>query len=98
MLDIPELVRGPTLVLLPSGKEIKVPRMERRDIVAPAEIHSQLQGNAKLQDLLKMLTAKQGPSAPAGFKMGRAPSFQLRRDHPRQNPQRASLGGSQFLF
>ena len=49
MLDIPELVRGPTLVLLPSGKEIKVPRMERRDIVAPAEIHSQLQGNAKLQ-------------------------------------------------
>ena len=27
--DVPELVRGPTLVLLPSGKEIRVPRMER---------------------------------------------------------------------
>ena len=98
LLDIPELVRGPTLVLLPSGKEIQVPRMERRDVVAPAEIHSQLQGNAKLQDLLKMLTAKQGPSAPAGFKMGRAPSFQLRRDHPRQNPQRAGLGNDQVTF
>ena len=38
--DIPQLVRGPTLVLLPSGKEIKVPRMARREIQANADIHA----------------------------------------------------------
>ena len=52
LLDIPQLVRGPTVVLLPSGKEIEVPRMARRDIQAKADIHAAVQGQGKLQDLL----------------------------------------------
>jgi len=98
LADIPELVRGPTLVLLPSGKEIKVPRMARQDIQAKADIHTAVQGQGKLQDLLKMLGAKQGPSAPAGYKVGRAPAFQIARDHPRQNPQVARSQGMNLAF
>lgn len=98
LLDIPQLVRGPTLVLLPSGKEIKVPRMARSDIAAPAEVHSAMQGQGKLQDLLKMLTAKQGPAAPTGFKRGRAPAYQVAREHPRQNAQLAPFMGMNLAF
>jgi hypothetical protein len=98
MLDIPELVRGPTVVLLPSGKEIHVPRMAKRDVSAPGEIHSLMQGQGKLQDLLKILSAKQGPTAPAGYKIGRAPAFQRLRDHPRQNPQLAPHMGMNLAF
>ena len=98
LLDIPELVRGPTLVLLPSGKEIQVPRMSRQEVSAPAEVHASMQGNAKLQDLLKMLSAKQGPAAPAGFKIGRAPAYQRASEHPRQNPQMARHQGMNLAF
>ena len=96
--DIPQLVRGPTLVMLPSGKEIQVPRMARRDIQAKADVHDALQGQGKLQELMKLLGGKQGPSAPAGFKVGRAPAFQLAREHPRQNLQQARMGGSRIQF
>ena len=96
--DIPQLVRGPTLVLMPSGKEIKVPRMAKREIQAHADIHAAVQNTGKLQDLLKHLLGKQGPAAPAGFKMGRAPAFQRARDHPRQNPQIAMHNGMRMQF
>jgi hypothetical protein len=96
--DIPELVRGPTLVLLPSGREIQVPRMARQDIQAKADIHSAVQNGNNLESLLKMLQMKAGPTAPSGFKVGRAPSFQRARDHPRQNPQIAMHQGSGFAF
>ena len=96
--DIPQLVRGPTLVMLPSGKEIKVPRMARNDVKAPAEIHQSLQGQGKLEGLMKLLAGKQGASAPAGFKIGSAPAFQRARDHPRQNPQLARHMGMNLAF
>ncbi len=96
--DIPQLVRGPTLVMLPSGKEIKVPRMARREVQANADIHAAVQNTGKLQELLKMLAGKQGPAAPTGFKMGRAPAFQRARDHPRQTMQRASGPGGSMQF
>ena len=96
--DIPQLVRGPTLVMLPSGKEIQVPRMARREIQAKADVHAAMQGTGKLEQLLKMLSGTQGPSAPAGFKTGRAPAFQLARDHPRQNLQQAQMGSGLVSF
>ena len=96
--DIPQLVRGPTLVMLPSGKEIKVPRMERRGVSAPADVHSASEGTNKLQELLKHVMGKQGSSAPAGFKLGRAPAFQSARTHPRQNPQLARHMGMNLAF
>ena len=98
LLDIPQLVRGPTLVMLPSGKEIKVPRMAKNEVQAPAEIHQAVQGKGKLDDLLKLLGGKQGPSAPAGFKAGRAPAFQRARNHPRQSLQNARHGGRNIAF
>ena len=98
LLDIPELVRGPTIVLMPSGKEVEVPRMAKNDIQAEADIHAATHGQLKLEDLLKLLAGKQGPSAPAGFKLGRAPAFQRVRDHPRQNPQNAMAGGMNLRF
>lgn len=98
LLDIPQLVRGPTLVMLPSGKEITVPRMARNEVKAPAEIHQALQGQGQLEGLRKLLAGNQGPSAPAGFKIGRAPSFQRARDHPRQNPQIANHQGMNLMF
>jgi len=95
--DIPQLVRGPTLVLLSSGKEIRVPRMERNVVASKAETHDYTAGAAKLEDLLKMLSAKQG-AAPAGYKTGRAPAFQRARDHPRENIQLARHMGMNLAF
>ena len=88
--------RGPTLVMLPSGKEITVPRMARNEVKAPAEIHQALQGQGKLDGLMKLLAGKQGASAPAGFKIGSAPAFQ--RADPRQNPQLARHMGMNLAF
>ena len=98
LADIPALVRGPTVVLLPSGKEIEVPRMARRDIQAKADLHAAVQGQGNLSALLQLLQGKRGEDAPAGFKMGRAPAFQRVRDHPRQNPQLASPQGMNLAF
>ena len=96
--DIPQLVRGATLVMLPSGKEIKVPRMARRDVQAKADVHEAMQGNDKMSQLLKILGGKQGPSAPAGFKTGQTPTFQRAREHPRQNLQQAAGPLGHFHF
>jgi hypothetical protein len=84
--------------MLPSGKEIEVPRMARHDIQAKAEVHDMVAGQGKLDGLLKLLAGKQGPSAPTGFKMGSAPAYQRVRDHPRQNPQLASHQGMNLAF
>ena len=85
-------------MLLPSGEEIQVPRMARREIQAKADVHAAMSGTGKLEELLKMLAGKQEPSAPTGFKVGRAPAFQRARDHPRQNPQLASHQGMNLAF
>ena len=96
--DIPELVRGPTVVLLPSGKEIKVPQQMKHHVVSPGEVHTALAGQNKLQDLMKILTAKQVPAAPAGFKLGRAPAYQRNRDHPAQSARIARHQGTNLAF
>ena len=91
--DIPSLVRGPTVVLMPSGREIVVPAQVKQHISSPAEVHDVADGKNKMSQLLKMLTAKQGPSAPAGFKTGRAPAFQVAKNHPREQLRRGRVGG-----
>ena len=82
--DIPTLVRGPTVVLLPSGKEITVPSQTKQAVASPAETHDMKDGQDKMQQLMKMLSAKQGPSAPTGFKIGRAGAYQQAKNHPRE--------------
>ena len=96
--DIPELVRGPTVVLLPSGKEIKVPAQMKSNVASGAEVHDMNAGHGKMEQLLKILSAKQGPTAPSGYKMGRAPAFQLNRNHPRENTRLASHMGMNLAF
>ena len=96
--DIPSLVRGPTLVLMPSGKEIRVPDQMKQMVASPAETHDVKDGQGKMQELLKLLTAKQGPSAPSGFKIGRAGAFQQAKHHPREQVRRARHGGDTLAF
>ena len=98
MPDIPALVRGPTLVLMPSGQEVKVPSQIRQDVAAPAEVHDVRDSRVKMDQLLKLLTAKQGPTAPTGFKIGRAPAFQQSRNHPREQMRRARHGDMPISF
>ena len=96
--DIPSLVRGPTVVLLPSGKEIKVPAQMKQMVASPAETHDMNESGTKLRDLMKILNAKQGPSAPTGFKMGRAGAYQQAKNHPREQLRRARHGGGTLHF
>ena len=96
--DIPSLVRGPTVVLLPSGKEIKVPAQMKQEVHAPSMVHDMSDNQKKMQDLLKTLTAKQGPSAPSGFKIGRAGAFQQAKQHPREQLRTARHGQNRFAF
>ena len=96
--DIPSLVRGPTVVLLPSGKEIKVPAQTKQMVASPAETHDMKDSQGKMQQLLKLLSAKQGPTAPSGFKIGRAGSFQQAKDHPREQVRRARHGRDTLAF
>jgi len=92
------LVRGPTVVLLPSGKEIQVPAQMKRLVASPAEVHDAADGQDKMQQLLKLLTAKQGPSQPTGFKAGPAPAFQDAKNHPREQPRVARHGQQPLSF
>ena len=96
--DIPNLVRGPTVVLLPSGKEIKVPAQMKQEVASPAETHDMNASRLKMQDLMKLLTAKQGPVAPTGYKVGRAPAFQQAKDHPREQLRRGRFGSHTIQF
>ena len=96
--DIPSLVRGPTVVLLPSGKEIKVPAQIKQEVASPAEAHDVGDGKDKMQQLLKLLSAKQGPAAPPGFKIGRAPAFQRSAEHPREQIRQARMGDHTLAF
>ena len=96
--DIPSLVRGPTVVLLPSGKEIKVPAQMKHEVASPAEVHDATESKGKMEQLMKMLTARQGPSAPAGYKAGRAPAFQRARNHPREQTRLARHEGQNVAF
>jgi len=96
--DLVRLVRGPTVVLMPSGKEIRVPAQVKHMTAAPAEIHDQRESQGKMQQLLKLLTAKQGPTAPAGFKIGRAPAFQRSAEHPREQIRQARMGDHTLAF
>ena len=94
--DIPQLVRGPTVVLLPSGKEIKVPAQMKQMVASPAEVHDAGDNQNKMTQLMKILAGKQGPVAPAGFKIGNAPAFQQAKDHPRDQV-RSSRHGNHVL-
>ena len=98
MLDIPQLVRGPTVVLMPSGKEIQVPAQVKQMVSSPAETFDIKDSKSRMSQLFKLLSAKQGPSAPAGFKIGQAPAFQVARNHPRERLRTSRHGEHTIAF
>ena len=94
MLDNPRLVRGPTYVKLPSGKDIPVPSQLKSEHVAPAEIHENRKSNAGLEDLLKLLKGQKQDGPAAGFRTGGRFDRPVQTPllHPRELPRRAPLG------
>ena len=48
--DIRSLVRGPTFVKLPSGKDIQVPPQMKNDVAVPAQVHENEQGKVGIQE------------------------------------------------
>ena len=98
LADIPQLVRGPTVVLMPSGKEVQVPAQVKHMVSSPAEMFDVKDSGDKMSQLLKILSAKQGPSAPAGYKIGQAPSFQTSRNHPREQLRSSRHGEHTIHF
>ena len=98
LADIPQLVRGPTVVLMPSGKEVQVPAQVKHMVSSPAEMFDVKDSGDKMSQLLKILSAKQGPSAPAGYKTGQAPSFQIAKNHPREQLRTSRHGDHTVHF
>jgi len=96
--DIPQLVRGPTVVLMPSGKEIQVPAQTKQMVASPAETHDAGDAQGKMQQLMKILSGKQGAATPKGFKIGRAGAFQTAKTHPRDQIRSARHGNEQLNF
>ena len=98
--DIPSLVRGPTYVKMPSGKDVQVPAQMKQDVVVPAQIHEDQKAKIGMQELINMLQGKRGEQAPVGFKTGgrfdRPAQTPLL--HPREMPRQASMGDHMLQF
>jgi len=92
--DIRSLVRGPTFVKLPSGKDIQVPPQMKNDVAVPAQVHENEQGKVGIQELMNMLQGKRGQKNVPGFRTGgrfdRPAQTPLL--HPREMPRLASMG------
>ena len=98
--DIPSLVRGPTYVKMPSGKDVKVPAQMKQDVVVPAQIHEDQKSKVGMQELINMLQGKRGVQAPAGFKTGGRFDRPVQTPllHPREMPRQANMGDHMLQF
>ena len=68
--DIPSLVRGPTYVKLPSGRDIEVPAQLKTHPAVPGQVHDDNKGKTSLDDLVKLLSGKRRDAPPAGYRTG----------------------------
>ena len=98
--DIPSLVRGPTYVKMPSGKDMQVPAQMKHDVQVPAQGHEDQKAKVGMQELINMLQGKRGVQAPAGFKTGGRfdRPVQTPLMHPRELPRQASMGDHMLHF
>ena len=60
--DDERIQRGPTLVILPSGRQVKVPNMLKSSVVAPSMVHEQEHGDDMLQMLKALMQGKKLPA------------------------------------
>ena len=68
------LQRGPTIVILPDGRRLRVPAMSKRSVHAPGNKHDADEGEDMLKSLQAMLAGKHGGPKPA-------PGFHRRERH-----------------
>ena len=59
------LQRGPTIVILPDGRRLRVPAMTKRVVQAPGDEHAAKEGGDIVQALQAMLQGKKAPATPA---------------------------------
>lgn len=89
--DDHRLQRGPTIVRLPSGRELRVPATHPRNVQSMGQLHDTKSAEAQMQQLLALLSGKPtGMAMPPGI--GQAPSGrpEIGR-HPRMLPR--PMGG-----
>ena len=71
--DDHRLQRGPTIVVLPSGREMRVPATHPRNVQSHGQTHDSNNAQMKMQQLIAMLSGKRmGASMPPGI--AQAPS------------------------
>ena len=59
------LQRGPTIVILPDGRRLRVPAMTKRIVQAPGNEHDAKEGDDIDKTLQAMLQGKKAPATPA---------------------------------
>ena len=98
--DIPQLVRGPTYVKMPSGRDVEVPAQLKSQHPTPASVHEDGKAKDSLQELLKQLTGQRRDRPTPGFKPGGAfdRNTQNPQLHVREAPRRAAMGDHVFQF
>ena len=67
--DDPRLIRGPTLVKMDDGKDIRVPANFKADIKSGAQTHDDKANDGVMQQLMQMMQGRKptGPKAQKGF-------------------------------
>ena len=85
--DDTSLVRGPTLVNLPHGKQIRVPANFKMSAASPAQVHDSQDQDSMMKQLANLL---QGKAPPSAREQGARPNFDRR---PNFFPRQAQLGG-----
>ena len=65
LTDDYSLQRGPTIVILPDGRRLRVPAMTKRVVQAPGDEHAAKEGGDIVQALQAMLQGKKAPATPA---------------------------------
>ena len=65
------LQRGPTIVILPDGRRLRVPAMTKRVVQAPGDEHAAKEGGDIVQALQAMLQGKKAPATQAAQAAGR---------------------------
>ena len=98
--DIPSLVRGPTYVKLPSGRDIEVPAQLKTNAAVPGQVHDNNKAGTSMDDLVKLLGGKRRGAPPAGFKAGGTfdRNAQNPLAHPREAPRQATMNGQGVQF
>ena len=102
------LQRGPTIVILPDGRRIRVPAMSKRNVQAPGDHHSAKDGEDILKSLQALLQGKKEKNHPGPLHMGRrrvgdhpgrpqAGAAPIDADMPRE-PRRPHAGEAQHNY